>query len=255
MSMQAALNLCPTFASKHQVKPSVHPQDFIFHFLIENKSFDNLASAVAYYFDDGARSAVKLKCLLQEICGWQGEPIKILEFASGYGCVTRHLNNVMPNIAITSCDIHLDAIKFITQELAGKAVISASVPEQLNVPEEYDIVFALSFFSHMPKATWTRWFNALLSKVKTGGFLVFTTHGWLSRKFIGFPKVDKDGFWFAGSSEQKDLDTSEYGLTLVTPGFVFEQASQNQRERIVFFREGYWWEHQDLYVVKCDPNR
>ena len=250
MSIEQALKLCPKFALAHQVKSDIHHKDFIFQFLIENKVFETPEHAVAYYFDDGLRSAKKLRNLLQEICGWQGEPIKLFEFASGYGCVTRHLSNILPEVAVTSCDIHLEAMQFISEQLGVNTTISSSVPAQLSVPDQYDIIFALSFFSHMPKATWTQWFNTLLSKVKKGGFLIFTTHGWLSRKYLGFPEFDADGFWFAKNSEQKDLDTSEYGLTMVTPLFVFQQAAANLTGRIVFFREGYWWEHQDLYIVK-----
>lgn len=133
-----------------------------FHFSSKNSSFQNLDCAVEYYFEDGARSAEKLRRLLEDSCSWQGKPIKLLEFASGYGCVTRHLRNFLPEAAVVSCDIHPEAIRFIAEELAvGGAVLSSSVPEQLSLPEKYDVIFALSFFSHMPKATWIRWYNAL----------------------------------------------------------------------------------------------
>jgi len=246
-------------AMKHHVISCVNPEDFIFRYLIDNKAFDNIEDAVAYYFDDGACSAEKLRNLLLDVCGWHGEAIDILEFASGYGCVTRHFENVLPEVALTSCDIHYKAVQFIAMELNVHAVLSSSVPENLNpvdttwhwnMPDKYDVVFALSFFSHMPKTTWTRWFNALLSRVKMGGFLIFTTHGLLSGKFLGSPEVDQDGFWFLQSSEQKDLDTLEYGLTLTNPLFVFEEAAKNPKGHIICFRQGYWWNHQDLYIVE-----
>ena len=250
MSIEQALKLCPKFALAHQVKSDIHHKDFIFQFLIDNKVFETLEHAVAYYFDDGLKSAKNLRNLLQEICGWRGTPIKLLEFASGYGCVTRHLSNILPEVAVTSCDIHPEAMQFISEHLSVSAVLSSSLPEQLSVPDKYDIVFALSFFSHMPKATWTQWFNTLLSKVKEDGYLIFTTHGWLSRKFFGFPKLDEDGFWFEAFSEQKDLDTSEYGMTITNPLFVIHQAAKNSAGRIILFQEGSWWNHQDLYIVK-----
>jgi hypothetical protein len=207
--------------------------------------------AIEYYFNDGFSSAQKLLSILKEICGFDGEEkLGLLEFASGYGCVTRHINNVIPFCVTTACDIHQQAVEFIQEKLKTEAVLSASRPEDLDLSKAYDVVFALSFFSHMPKATWARWFNTLLSKVKKGGFFIFTTHGWLSRKHFGFPEFDNDGFWFGKYSEQKDLDTADYGQTVVTPSFVFQQAAKNPDGRIVSFREGYWWKHQDLYIVK-----
>jgi SAM-dependent methyltransferase len=251
MFLKEYKSVCINVAQRLGVSANIHPEDFIFHFLFDNPTFQSKEQAVEYYFNDGSNSAKKLLSILKDICGFGGEQkLRLLEFASGYGCVTRHINQVIPFCINTACDIHQQAVQFISDKLGVHAVISSSVPEQLRVTDEYEIVFALSFFSHMPEVTWTRWFNTLLSKVKKGGFLIFTTHGWLSRKYFGFPEFDRDGFWYAKQSEQKDLDTSEYGSTVVTPLFVFQQAARNPDGRIIFFKEGYWWEHQDLYVVK-----
>jgi SAM-dependent methyltransferase len=248
MSFEQALTLCPQHALQHNVRHEVHPEDFLFHFLIGNSSFKSINDGVAYYFDDGARCAGKLRNLLIDVCGWQGAPTKLLEFASGYGRVTRHYQRVLPEIAVTSCDIHPEAVRFIAKHFGVEGVLSSSIPEQLNVPEEYDIVFALSFLSHMPRTSWPTWYKALLSKVKKGGIFIFTTHGWLSRKFLGFSDFDEDGFWFAPRSEQEDLETSSYGIAATSPVFVIKQAAKSPGGRLVCFREGYWWDHQDLYV-------
>ena len=245
--------ICENAAQRRRVSAEIHPEDFIFHFLFDNPTFQSKEQAIEYYFEDGLCSAQKLLSILKEICGFGGEQkIHLLEFASGYGCVTRHINNVIPFCINTACDIHQQAIQFIQEKLETEAVLSSSRPEDLHLNTTFDVVFALSFFSHMPKTTWTRWFNSLLPKLKKGGYFIFTTHGWLSLKYFGFPKFDNDGFWFTKRSEQKDLDTSEYGLSAVTPQFVFQQAAKNPETSIVFFREAYWWGHQDVYVVKHD---
>jgi Methyltransferase domain len=252
MSFQEALDILSEFACP--MMQLVHPHDFIFQFLINNPAFDSLENAIAYYFEDGIRSVEELKNYMRDICGWQQAPAKLLEFASGYGCLTRHFKNILPEVTVISCDIHEEAVQFISQKLGVPAVLSSSVPEALTLPDEYDFVFALSFFSHMPKATWNRWFNALLSKVKKGGFLLFTTQGVISRKYFSNPILDNEGFWFAPFSEQKDLDTSEYGMTIVTPSYVFQQAVHSPEARIIFYKEAAWWDHQDLYIVKRVPS-
>jgi hypothetical protein len=254
MSFQKALDFLSTVCIIGQVKTDIHPHDFIFEFIISNPVFDGLENAVGYYFEDGARSVEKLRNYIHDICGWHQEPVKLLEFASGYGCLTRHFKHILPEVTVSSCDIHKEAVQFISQKLGVQAVLSSSVPEALTLPDEYDFVFALSFFSHMPKATWNRWFNALLSKVKKGGFLLFTTQGMSSRKFFANPILNNEGFWFANYSEQKDLDTSEYGMTIVTPYYVFQQAVRNPEARIIFYKEAAWWDHQDLYIVKREPS-
>lgn len=157
-------NMCSASAKKQGVSPDVHPNDFIFHFLITNPTFSTQEDAVDYYFSDGAKSATKLSCLLYSDLGYKKEtPLTLLEFASGYGCVTRHLKGQLPDVTVVSCDIHPEAVKFINKSLFTKTLLSESVPENLIFDEKYDVIFALSFFSHMPKSTWGRWVKALYS--------------------------------------------------------------------------------------------
>ena len=134
--------------------------------------------AVSEYFAGGRRSAELLKTILEsELAVNVAEKNKMLEFASGYGMVTRHLPAVFPAFDITSSDIHPAANNFIIEELGGKAIQSSSIPENFDAADEYDLVFALSFFSHMPAATWSRWLSTLFKTLSIGGHLIFTTHG------------------------------------------------------------------------------
>jgi SAM-dependent methyltransferase len=242
-----------SFAKKWDVKPDIHPDDFIFRFLYDNPTFLSKDAAIQYYFNDGQKSAQQLSGILIEICKHDGkQKIDLLEFASGYGCVTRHLENVIPFAQVTTCDIHSEAQAFIKNKLNVNAVLSVPQPEKLILDKKYDVVFALSFFSHMPKATFGRWLNQLSSLVKPGGCVIFTTHGLNSRKVLPKVQFDEDGFWFQPSSEQKDLDTSEYGLTCTRPEYVFSRLFEEPQNRLLYYHEAFWWGHQDVYVVKRD---
>ena len=243
--------LCKISAAKHGVIPDIHPDDFIFHFLLNHPNLQQKKDAVDYYFYDGARSAKKLSDLLySDLKFQQGEPLKMLEFASGYGCVTRHLSRELPDITIISCDIHEEAIHFIKTKLETKTILSESVPEKLKLNAEYDVVFALSFFSHMPESTWGRWIKTLFSGLKANGFLIFTTHGMASAKLFGDPVISSHGFWFLPDSEQKDLTLNEYGTTVVTPEYVISELYRQVRSPLVLYRYAFWWTHQDLYIVQ-----
>ena len=82
------------------VARNVHLNDLILHFLLDHPGFPSLASAVACYFDDGAKSGRILAGLLDELqVGQSGSP-SLLEFASGYGCVTRHLKDAIPSVSV-----------------------------------------------------------------------------------------------------------------------------------------------------------
>jgi methyltransferase family protein len=242
---------CEHFGRRFGVSPDIHPNDLIFRFLETHPSFDSLEGSVQYYFEDGARSASKLADLLYKNLGFDpATSVRLLEFAAGYGCVTRHLANALPGAQVVSSDIHPQANRFLTEKIGVKSLQSVRVPEAFAPRERFDVVFALSFFSHMPRLTWGRWIKSLFGTVERGGYFIFTTHGIKSAPHFGNPDVPDDGFWFAARSEQEDLDVADYGMTLTTREFVIRELFTMIRAPQAAFREACWWDHQDLYIVK-----
>lgn len=246
----ADIALCRDAALPLEVRPEIDPSDFIFRFLLANRKFPDRRAAIEYYFRDGRKSAESLRGLLAELGHRDGDPATLLEFASGYGCVTRHAARIFPDTTWTACDIHPDAMNFIARQLKVPIRLSAHVPEGLRIDGRFDVVFALSFFSHMPERTWGRWLKALHGLVCPGGHLIFTTHGATSAQYFGNPEIPESGLWFKADSEQKDLDTSEYGQTIVTPDFVARAAREFLDQDIMMQKLGHWWMHQDLYVIR-----
>lgn len=236
-------------AKELDVHSNIHIEDFIWQFLIGNDVFPTREDAVNYYFNDAKNSAKLLDELIGSFLSETKGPVRLLEFASGYGCVTRHLLK-NPKLKVTASDIHPAAMKFIADKFRVPTVVSHSTPEKFDPKGEYDVAFALSFFSHMPDATWGRWLHQLLRTVRPGGLLIFTTQGQEGAKYFGYPKLDERGYWFDPSSEQHDLDTSEYGQTIVTPKYVFNQIDAISEATAVFFQRAYWWSTQDVYIVR-----
>jgi SAM-dependent methyltransferase len=245
--------ICEVEAQKLGVSPAVHPEDFIFHFLLNLPLFRHDArDAIAYYFQNGFDSAQKLRQILTTICRFDGgQRIQLLEFAAGYGCVTRHFRNVIPFVQTSACDIHPQAMRFIEETFGIAAALSSSQPEDLILEQNFDAIFALSFFSHMPKSSFSRWLKRLASFLRPGGYLIFTTHGIESTSLISECRFDPDGFFFRSTSEQRDLDVEEYGTACTLPTYVIRQIFDQSNWALIFFQQGYWWTHQDLYVVKC----
>jgi Methyltransferase domain len=226
----------------------------ILQFILEHPGFKSKEASIEYYFRDGENSANKFKELVER-CGFKTDQgHNLLEFASGYGCVSRHLQKVMPRSLITACDIHDEAIEFLQNKLGIHAILSKSNPEDLVFKEKYDLVFALSFFSHIPKNNFALWLRALKQCVKRSGYFVFTTHGLVSKRlhFGSDCQLDSEGFYFAPMSEQKDLSVADYGSTVVAPRFVFSLIEKLEGISLNYFQEGFWWGHQDVYVLKSD---
>lgn len=113
--------LCVHAAKQFDVQSQVHSDDLIFKFCINHDCFDSTDKAVNYYFRQGGESAEKLSLLINKYISTCPEEIDILEFASGYGAVTRHLTKKIPNAKITACDIHDKAVEFIKDQLGVQA--------------------------------------------------------------------------------------------------------------------------------------
>lgn len=241
-------NTITALADEHGVSSQLHPDDMILQFLLRHPCFKTPDDALHYYFTDGRKSAQRIADLFESLTP-RDRPLRFLEFASGYGCVTRHLLHLCPHWQIVSCDIHQQAVTFI-EAMGGKSILSSTDPARLHLPQQ-DVIFCLSFFSHMPPTTWSRWLARLFDHVAEGGSLGFTTHGYASLKHLGNPTLNQDGFWFKPVSEQQDLATHDYGMTAVSPAFVCHQTHLLQPPgNIVALKEGYWWDHQDLFVVE-----
>jgi hypothetical protein len=233
-------------AARFGVKGAVHAEDAIFNFVLAHPAFASPAQAVAYYFADGAASARRLLALA-------GQPAKVLEFAAGFGCVSRHLAREA-GLDLVACDIHAAAVEFLHDALGVRAIASDSCPERFATASCFDAVLALSFFSHMPLATWSRWLVQLTRPLVVGGVLVFTTHGCASRPHFGNPELGDVGFWFRPESEQPDLPGSEYGQSITTPDFVRAVIATLPWVRLELWHEADWWGHQDSWVLrKTEP--
>jgi SAM-dependent methyltransferase len=234
-------------ASHYGVSSEVHPDDLLWSFIAGHSLFPTPDSAASYYFADGSESAVKLRDLVTRHFGER--PISVMEFASGYGMVTRHIPRALPSAHLVSCDIHPAAVSFIRDKLGVETLQSTHKPEDLDFGRRFDVVFALSFFSHMPENSFGRWLAALYRQVNPGGILVFTAHGLASATSLGNPDIPDSGFWFKPDSEQHDLEGVEYGSTISTPEWVIRTLYTRVGAPLAEARFGYWWQHQDLYVV------
>ena len=240
-------------ARRYGIPAAIHPDDYLFlwhkHHPARSPS-DTLAAAV--YFETGHDSATRFLWLIDRIVRPEPGRVSVLEFASGYGCVSRHLQ-LHDRLDVVPCDIHGEAVTFLRTALGLPALGSTMLPDAFDPGRRFEIVFALSFLTHMPRATWTAWLTRLFDLVEPGGAFIFTAHGFKPWQEVGSPAIETEGFWFLPDSEQKDLPGEDYGCTVTLPHFVFNAIRALPGAELIFYRPDYWGDHQDTYVLRRVP--
>lgn len=242
-------------AAKFAVPPDIHAEDYVFQYLLDAQTDPDRdkvrARITEYYFYDGDRSAKQLDALIRQFHpDAASRRLQLLEFASGYGCVSRHLRRMDDRYDLVACDLHPQAIDFLRERLDVAGVQSRSQPAELALDRHFDVVFCLSFFSHMPDRTFGDWIEALFSTLAQDGLLIFTTHGREAHIDTGYPALQPDGYWFASGSEQKDIPPDEYGCMVATPFYVIDRIARCHGAAVMFFQEAFWWGKQDVFIVR-----
>lgn len=226
---------------------SISDQDDIFGFFRGHHSSRN---PLRDYLADGWRTLAELMLLLEAVDQPLLKTGRVLEFASGHGRFTRHLVKALGPSRVEVSDVVPSAVEFARNTFSVNGFLSTSVPEEVRWPGKYDLVFVLSLFSHLPRATWSRWLEALYQAVAPGGLLVFSTHGLKAADF-DHVELDDEGYFFAASSESNAIDQHEYGTTFTSPSFVMARIEETVgTDRLVHHAPVHFWNHQDAYVLR-----
>lgn len=232
-----------------KVPVALHPEDHLFRFFFnQTPGVDAVNRYFSSGFGDANQISETLKLLLPDVL----RP-KVLEFAAGFGRVSRHMRWRSPNIEFRVCDIHAPAVQFAKDVLELDVFKSEPLPNRVAIESDYyDFIFALSFFSHVPDTIFADWLHLLYSALREGGVLLFTTHGEASMKKYEFLAKLYDpefGFGYGIESDQPDLDAETYGSMAVDFEYVVRQIRRTTAQ-IIRFRSAGWWGHQDEWIIQ-----
>jgi SAM-dependent methyltransferase len=131
---------------------------------------------LAFNYIDGGRKAVQSTDAILRAAGSSLDDQKaILEFGCGCG---RVLSSLDRTDGIAGCDLNPDLIAWVHRHLpAIDARVNGLDPPLPWTDASFDLVFALSVFTHLPEPIALRWMTELSRVLKPGGFLALSTHG------------------------------------------------------------------------------
>jgi SAM-dependent methyltransferase len=100
----------------------------------------------------------------------------VLDFGCGCGRVTRYWEQFEG--AVAGSDVNAVAIEWCRANLTfARFAENALAPPLVFEPESFDLVYALSVFTHLTEELQLAWRDEMLRVLRPGGLLLLTTHG------------------------------------------------------------------------------
>jgi SAM-dependent methyltransferase len=200
--------------------------------------------ALTSYFQSG----IEQFQLVRHVARWRdNRPRRMLDFASGYGRLTRFLVHESLADQIVVSDILDGGMAFQSEEFGVRTLPSTTLPDDFVCDERFDLIFVASLFTHLPPSTFTLWLHRLASMLEPEGLLIFSVHD----ESIAPRHVD--GILFDPSSESRVLGVEEYGSTWVTEAYVREQVESIDARFACFRMPRALSDWQDVYVLSPAP--
>ena len=206
---------------------------------------------ISWFLRGGSLAAESISEAMEQI----GAPVQdlqsILDFGCGCGRVLRNWHS-LPRTRVCGVDYNPSLIAWCK----GNLPFAETRTNQLSPPlpygdSEFDLVYALSVFTHLTEDLQTSWLKELARVVKPGGYLVISTHGERyvhrlneeeKRQFESGQLVVKNNTKAPGSNMCSAYHPSAYvrdrmaaGLELVQ--FVPEGARGNPKQDLYLLRK------------------
>jgi SAM-dependent methyltransferase len=98
--------------------------------------------------------------------------VEILDFGCGCGRTSRHWRR-----PIYGTDIRPELVAWCQQHLPGVYGVNDPEPPTLYSNASFDVVYAVSVFTHLTEERQQRWLAEFARIIRNGGLLLLTTHG------------------------------------------------------------------------------
>jgi SAM-dependent methyltransferase len=191
--------------------------------------------------------------------------MRALDFGCSSGRVVSVLGAAYPDVEWHGCDPIESSIAWADANLPGIDFRVSPVEPPLDYDDaSFDLVFAISIWSHFAEGAAVRWLDEMHRILRPGGSLVLTTHGYQTLAFYDehalFPRAElktirdalySSGFWFApifGEEGDWGLKNPDWGLAFLTPEWLLAHAWPHWR--VDAFGAGRNQDNQDVFVLE-----
>jgi len=204
---------------------------------------------VGWFVEGGGLAAESLREALHRRGVRVEELGSLLDFGCGCGRVVRRWAG-LPTTAVAGSDMNERAIDWCRRNLPFARFESNRLEPPLAFDgESFDLVYALSVFTHLPEELQRRWMAELGRTLRPGGYLLISTHG---ERYLPRLTHDEQRRFRAGELVVRRAQAAGTNLctTFHPPGYVQERLAGGL-EPLEFIPEGAKGNpHQDLSLLR-----
>lgn len=143
-----------------------------------------------------------------------GLPSRVLDFGCGCGRLLRFLPMAGRPLDAVGADVNRDFVDWCDREISGASAIrSGELPPLDLEPGSFDLIYALSVFSHLDAEHAVGWMSEFDRLLAPGGTAVITTHGYPALRIIAGSEVHQQMFRLTPD------DVSQLERTIGAEGF------------------------------------
>lgn len=103
---------------------------------------------------------------------------RILDWGSGCGRLTRHLFRVLPESALSGCDVDAEAVQWCRENLPGGTFrVTETMPPTSFDRGQFTSIVGFSVLTHMSRTHQDAWITELADLLVPGGIIVVTVMG------------------------------------------------------------------------------
>lgn len=220
----------------------------------------SLAAGGSFYYADlvmGAMRRIGAKLKLDS---------NVLDFGCSSGRILRVLSVAYPNIKWYGCDPNEAATSWARENLKNIGFLaSPQEPPLAYSSGMFDLVYAISIWSHFGQLAALKWFEEMRRIIRPGGYLLFTTHGYQSLAYylnsglhstetldVIVDSLYREGFYFMnrfGEAGDWGVVHSEWGEAFISPEWWLEKLCPTWH--VSLFIPGFCEGNQDLIVLEA----
>lgn len=175
-----------------------------------------------------------------------------LDFGCGCGRTIIAFDHQWPQLKLFGTDVDQEAINWCRNHITGADFQQVYSSPPLPYPDSsFDLVWAISVFSHLDEDRQFEWLAELQRIIKPGGILLASIHGphcWNNMPEANVREVEERGFVFVKTNATRGLHPEWYQNAWHTEAYVRDTWSRYFE--IVAYRPKGMQMHQDLVVLR-----